>query len=195
MSYRKRRLPHWAPDDAAIFLTWRLFESLPAPVPEWEHLPAGYQFEVTPKSSGPHYLSSPEVADAVAETMLYGAEKLALYELHAWVVMSNHVHMLIDPKASLSRINHAVKTFSAREANSILNRKGLTFWANESYDHWVRSLREFENIIRYIEFNPVCAGLVANPEEWRWSSAKAGQEARLTEIRGDVGRGEGDVTQ
>jgi putative transposase len=101
--------------------------------------------------------------------------------------MANHVHLLIDPKASLSRINQAVKTFSAREANRILNRKGLAFWANESYDHWVRTLREFENIIRYIEFNPVCAGLVANPEDWRWSSARAGQEARPTESGGNAG--------
>jgi REP element-mobilizing transposase RayT len=167
---------------------------LPAPVPEWEHLPAGHRFEALPQSKGPHYLSNPAVADVVAGAIQYAAAKLDLYELHAWVVMSNHVHMLIDPKASLSRINQAVKNFSAREANRILGHKGLAFWANESYDHWVRSLREFENIIRYIEENPVCAGLVASPQQWRWSSAKAGQEARLTESDGGPsGNGRGGV--
>jgi putative transposase len=48
---------------------------------------------------------------------------------------------------------------------------GEPFWQDESYDHWVRSERERNSIIRYIHFNPVSAGLVAEPEEWPWSSA------------------------
>ena len=195
MGYRTRRLPHWDPEDAAIFLTWRLHGSLPAPAPEWECLPVGKRFaaedQALLRSTGPHYLANPEVADCVANAIVYGAEGLLLYELHAWVIMSNHVHLLIDPKVSLPRLTQSVKTFSAREANAILGRTGRPFWANESYDHWVRTLKEFENIIRYIEWNPVKAGLVAGPERWRWSSAAgelrspwAGQEARPT------GRGE-----
>jgi hypothetical protein len=46
----------------------------------------------------------------------------------------------------------------------------------------VRDLEEFENIIRYIEFNPVKAGLADSPEDWRWSSAYAGLEACVTEV-------------
>ena len=182
MSFRQRRLPHWEPEDAAIFLTWRLHGSLPAPQPEWEILPAGKRFaaedQASVHSTGPHYLANPKVADCVANTIVYGSDELHLYDLHAWVVMSNHVHILIDPKAPLTKINHAIKTYSGREANKILNRTGR-FWAIESYDHWVRSLKEFENIIRYIEFNPVKAELVSNPEDWSWSSANAGQRPAL----------------
>ena len=94
------------------------------------------------------------------------------YKLHAIGGIEDHVHMLIDPKASLSRINQAVKTFSAREANRILNRKGFAFWANESYDHWVRDEAELARIIEYIENNPVAAGLCTSPNDWRWSSAR-----------------------
>ena len=91
--------------------------------------------------------------------------------------MANHVHILIYPKAELPRITRAVKNYSAREANKTLGRSGLPFWKDESYDHWVRDDEELNKIVRYIEFNPVAAGLVTKPEEWRWSSGWAGQEA------------------
>jgi putative transposase len=42
-----------------------------------------------------------------------------------------------------------------------------------SYDRLVRDRREFERIKRYIEMNPVNAGLVSKPEEFRWSSFRA----------------------
>jgi len=184
MSYHRRRLPHWDPDNAAIFLTWRLHGTLPAPQPEWLRLPAGHRFaaedQALDRAQGPQHLKNPAVAKVVDDALHYGAETLHLYDLHAWVIMSNHVHILIDPRVELSRITKTIKGFTAREANRILGRTHEPFWALESYDHWVRSLKEFENIIRYIEFNPVKAGLVENPEDYPWSSA--GLEARATEV-------------
>src|SRR5450759_971094 len=56
------------------------------------------------------------------------------------------------------------------EANRILRRTGQ-FWQHESYDHWARDLRQSERIIAYIEENPVSAGVVQRPEDYRWSSA------------------------
>jgi len=94
-----------------------------------------------------------------------------LYELQSWVLMANHVHILIHPKANLSRITKAIKGFSARQANTILGRTGQPFWQDESYDHWVRGAEEEARIVRYIEENPVVAGLVGRAEDWRWSSA------------------------
>ena len=46
-----------------------------------------------------------------------------------------------------------------------------------SYDHWVRDTRELERIVAYIEDNPVKVGLVARAEDYRWSSATAGEAA------------------
>jgi type I restriction enzyme R subunit/putative DNA methylase len=85
--------------------------------------------------------------------------------------MVNHVHILIYPKANLPRITKSLKSFSARQANAILGRTGQAFWQGESYDHWVRGPEELERIVRYIEENPVMAGLVESVEDWQWSSA------------------------
>jgi REP element-mobilizing transposase RayT len=192
MSYYQRRLPHWNPEDAAVFLTWRLFGSLPPSRSEWERLPAGKRFTAEDQallhSAGPHFLNDDRVADCVAATFVYGAEKLHLYDLHAWVIMPNHVHILIRPHGPLPRITRSIKSYSARQANRVLDRSGRPFWQIESFGHWVRNRAEFESIVHYIEFNPVKAGLVAAPEEWRWSSAwkNAGREACATEVLHDA---------
>ena len=92
--------------------------------------------------------------------------------------MSNHVHVMVFPRAPLWRITKAIKGFSAREANRILGRTGQPFRQHESFDHWVRDRRELGRIVRYVEENPVRAGLVGSAEEWPWSSA-SGQDGRL----------------
>lgn len=64
-----------------------------------------------------------------------------------------------------------LKGFSAREANLTLDRTGCqTFWQRECYDHWVRE-EEFRWIARYIELNPVRAGLSGEAHLYPWSSA------------------------
>jgi REP element-mobilizing transposase RayT len=127
--------------------------------------------------SGPTWLARPEIATIVVEAMQYAAKHLEFYELHAYVVMANHVHMLIQPYVAPSKLLQSVKWFSAREANKLLGRTGGPFWQSESYDHWVRDQTEFERVRRYIENNPMRAGLVAQPEDYRWSSAYAGTHA------------------
>jgi len=92
------------------------------------------------------------------------------YELHSFVVMANHVHLLITPAIDVSLLTKSLKRFTAREGNRMLGRTGHPFWQDESYDRLVRN-DEFRRIARYIEMNPVKAGLVASPEEFRWSSA------------------------
>jgi putative transposase len=71
----------------------------------------------------------------------------------------------------LPQITHWIKGRTAREGNLLLGRTGEPFWQDESYDHWVRNEREFHRIVKYIEWNPVSAGLVTKPEDWPWSSA------------------------
>jgi putative transposase len=53
-----------------------------------------------------------------------------------------------------------------------LDLTGQPFWQDESYDRLVRDETEFERIARYIEMNPVNAGLAAAPEDFPWSSAR-----------------------
>ena len=110
----------------------------------------------------------------VAGMLLHGQESREFYELFGYVVMPNHVHMLIMPIQPVSVITRWLKGSTARRANSMLRRTGKPFWRDESFDHWVRNGRELHRIIDYIEMNPVEAGLVEVAEDWPWSSAGRG---------------------
>ncbi|YCM42340.1 transposase [Verrucomicrobiaceae bacterium 227] len=82
------------------------------------------------------------------------------YELDGFVVMPNHVHLLITPKEGfkLSKIMQSMKSFSAKGINVNEERSGK-LWQVESFDRIVRNDREFERYVRYIEENPVKANL------------------------------------
>lgn len=177
MTFYRRRLPHWHPHGAPIFLTWRLEASLPRSMSMFESLSSeGERFlaidrEMDRASSGPTWLKDPRIASSFVDTLFIAEKKWKLCDLFAWVVMSNHVHVLLRPNKPLCEVTRAVKSASAREANIILGRRGLAFWQGESYDHWVRDGKEFDRIVRYIEWNPVRAGLVQRVDQWEWSSA------------------------
>ena len=160
MAYYERHLPHWQPEGAALFVTWRLYGSLPTIKVPRSQLPKR-TFETVDR----------ELDLATVGPLWLGEQELGLYELRAWVLMANHVHILIYPKANLLRITKSIKNFSARQANAILGRTGQPFWQDESYDHWVRGGEDEARIVRYIEENPVVVGMVERVEDWRWSSA------------------------
>jgi REP element-mobilizing transposase RayT len=162
-----------------VFLTWRLHGSWPRRI---ELLAAdagatqGKRFlvldrEMDRAAAGPTWLRDARVARCVVHTLFTGAKQWKLYELFAWVVMANHVHVLVQAHQPLWEVTRAVKNTSARQANRVLGRSGSPFWQDESYDHWVRNAKEFDRIVHYIEWNPVQAGLVERVEEWPWSSA------------------------
>ena len=203
MTFYRRNLPHWHPEGASIFLTWRLFGSLPVSLQVSRGtanpgcaLPAkepgntarigcatnpqdspGKRFKLLDAAldkatKGPFWLKDSRIARSVTHAIYTGESVLGFYVLHAFVVMPNHVHLLIMPKVALARITNGMKGVSARDANSILGRKGKHFWQDESFDHWVRTSKEFDRIRTYIEHNPVSAGLTTQPQDWPWSSAR-----------------------
>jgi putative transposase len=120
---------------------------------------------------GPLWLKNPDIAQSLESCILRGARDLNQYRILAYAVMPNHVHLLIEPYLPLERITRGIKGVSARDANLLLKRPGSIFWQSESFDHWVRTPAEGEKICRYIEDNPVKAGLVSAPDNWPWSSA------------------------
>jgi REP element-mobilizing transposase RayT len=65
-----------------------------------------------------------------------------------------------------------LKSRTSRVANQILGRTGKRFWQDESFDHWIRSQEELQELIGYVESNPVKAGLVEAGKEWPWTSAR-----------------------
>jgi REP element-mobilizing transposase RayT len=90
--------------------------------------------------------------------------------------MPNHVHVLIKQMEGhrLCDIIHAWKSFTAKEANKRLGTAGL-FWAPDYFDRYIRDQAHFDAVVRYIQENPVKAGLVAHAGECRWSSAWDGR--------------------
>jgi putative transposase len=180
MLFYRRRLPHWHPDQVNIFLTWRLWGSLPSGT-KTVALTPGRAFVANDRaldrdSRGPLWLKDSAIANLMAQAIQKGESERSLYHLHAWVVMPNHVHLLILPKEPLAIITRWLKGSTARQANQLLGRTGQPFWQEESFDRWVRNDREFERIARYIEENPVSAGLVSAAALWPWS--RAGWQAK-----------------
>ncbi|HTQ62262.1 MAG TPA: transposase [Candidatus Solibacter sp.] len=191
MTFYRRNLPHWHPEGKSIFITWRLYRSLPVSVlrklvairnrsaPDSSNADPqdspGKQFlefdrALDAAKSGPVWLLDPEFAEYAEYPILRGAE-LGRCELHAYAIMPNHVHVLLDPHVPLAKISGVIKGVAARDINARLGRSGKPLWQDESFDHWVRNSAEFERIRHYIEWNPVRAHLVPQPEQWKWSSA------------------------
>jgi REP element-mobilizing transposase RayT len=83
--------------------------------------------------------------------------------------MPNHLHWIITPKEeSLTEIIQGLKSFTAHQANKILNRDG-PFWSREYCDHLIRSEEEFGLLIMYTIENPVKAGLCEKWDDWQWT--------------------------
>lgn len=183
-------LPHLKVAGATYFVTFRLADSLPreildrldawrtdqlrrAAAEERTQLDATFAAEIDAHldhGAGTCWLRDERIATLVADALRHfdGAR----YRLHAWVVMPNHAHALVQPLPghALEQILHSWKSFTAHRAGEMLERSG-EFWQRESYDHWVRDESEFAHFRRYIEENPVKARLCAQACDWRWSSA------------------------
>ena len=179
----RRNLPHWYPYDAAVFVTWRLFGTLPRrPRAPRREVVDGNAFREVDRqldlaAFGPIWLREPSVAEGVAGTVEAAEGERGLCALHAYVVMPNHVHLLLSPNRPLCEVTKWIKGASARRANLLLGRTGRPFWQDESFDHWARNRAEFEKIRCYIEHNPVSAGLVEEPVQWPYSSARRRAQA------------------
>ena len=179
VTYYQRNLPHWHPSAKDLFVTWRLYGSLPhnliaaLKARKWfSHGRHFREFDASLDSLkfGPAWLKQAPIASLVVAKMKH-VQQLGMCQIHAYVVMPNHVHALVEPAGPLEKITRSIKGPTAREANLMLGRTGDQFWQTESFDHWVRNSAEFERIRSYIEANPVSAGLASTPSDWPWSSA------------------------
>jgi putative transposase len=171
-------LPHR--DDLGLiqFVTFRLVDSFPESLrSEWEHLwktedESERRLEIEgylDNGKGECHLRNPPIAEIVENALrfFHGTR----YELRAWVIMSNHVHVLFKQQLPLSQIVESWKKHTANKANSLLARRG-TFWAPDYFDTFMRGDEHEWKTIRYIENNPTKARLILDPKEWPWSSAR-----------------------
>jgi len=141
----RRRLPHIQKDNRPVFVTFNT-----------DH----------------RWILPPAARDAVLECCLkHHADR---FDLHAAVVMPDHVHMIFTClrrsdgwTCSLPEVMHAVKGASAWKINTLLGRKGPV-WQEEFFDHVLRSNDSLAEKVGYVCQNPMRAGLLDNENLYRW---------------------------
>jgi len=174
-------LPHFDAESFTQFITFRLADSMPKKVlGKWraeltknEITDVDFRQRIEyylDQNYGSSYLRDEPIANVLQETLLkWDGER---YKLISWVIMPNHCHILMTPETGfeISNIMHSIKSYTAHEANKILNRQGQ-FWAKEYFDRYIRDYKHFASTIKYIENNPVKARLCQLSEEWPYGSA------------------------
>ncbi len=176
-------LPHFNGREIVQTVTFRLADSLPQTVLErWRSEVAKDSLanaDALLRRRIEHYLDQGYGSRALRDARVAAMVQESLqhfdgdrYRLSAWVVMPNHVHMLVIPDLewSLSKIMKDLKSFTSHEANKILRQTGQ-FWMEDYFDRYVRDAKHFANAIAYIENNPVKAGLCEKASDWKFSSA------------------------
>ncbi|MFZ2172240.1 MAG: transposase [Methylococcaceae bacterium] len=196
--YSRGYLPHLDMPGTLQFITFRLVDSLPQSVlkqleQELVQLPISVREREHRKKVeqwldaglGCCALRHPQMAEVMQQTLQkFDGER---YRLIAWCIMPNHVHVLIEPAISLSKILQSWKSFTGSWAISHNAELGLgvpgisctaknQFWMREYWDRYIRDEEHFYSTINYIHNNPVKAGLCREVCDWPWSSAYAGQQ-------------------
>ncbi len=187
--YYGRNLPHWQPENAVLFMTVRLYGSLPRRKIEElkerkeaeERLlrAKGLSEEALKKAltkcynlyfgkfdklldrstTGPHWLKENHIAKIWSDALFHFDGDR--YQVICSTIMSNHVHFIFYKlDRGLSLIMKSIKNFSGRIANKALDREGERFWQIESFDRMVRNREELTYRINYTLNNPVEVGLV-----------------------------------
>ena len=176
-------LPHFDGREIPPFITLRLFDSLPkAVLQRWTReldLLDSRKDQITlqrriekylDQGYGEGFLRVHRVAEMIQNALLgYDGER---YRLSAWTVMPNHLHFLATRFAqqTLAEIMQSLKSLTSHQANKTLRRSGQ-FWMPDYFDRYIRNGEHFTKTVRYIENNPVKAGLCKRPEDWPFSSA------------------------
>ncbi|MDF7806568.1 DUF4080 domain-containing protein [Pontiellaceae bacterium B12219] len=174
---QRKNYPHWTQDGCIYFVTFRLADSIPqARIKEYEELRRKWEEHHQPpysereqeqfndlfserindwldEGAGSCLLRNPDFSQIVADALLHfdGTR----YQLGEWVIMPNHVHVLVKPlgEHQLSELLHSWKSFSSNQINRVRNLTGK-LWQKEYYDHIVRDVDELLRIRKYIRDNP-----------------------------------------
>jgi REP element-mobilizing transposase RayT len=177
--YSRGYLPHFDHAGLVQTITFRLADSLPAhlidllrkEIPEDDEITRSKRIEsYLDAGFGSFSLADPRVGELMENAFLFFDGQR--YRLVAWVVMPNHVHVLVEifPDCCLPDISHSWKSYTANEANRLLCKSGR-FWEAEYFDRYIRDVQHYESAVRYIHENPVKARLAKSAGAYRSSSA------------------------
>lgn len=183
-------LPHFDRKNCLQSITFRLGDSLPkSKLEQLESIVTALSEETDKQQAkrnqiedwldagmGCCALKHPLVAQKVEDALLqFDGDR---YKLITWCIMPNHVHVLIEPKLELGKIVQSWKSFTGRWAKQRSAELELgvpidkPFWMREYWDRYIRHKQHLNNVIEYINQNPVKAGLCLKPEDWPYASAR-----------------------
>jgi putative transposase len=113
----------------------------------------------------------PENAEILIETLFHYRERSA-YFLHEFVVMPDHLHLMLTPSrtASLEKVMQFIKGGSSYQIRKARKQK-MEIWQVGFHDWTIRDFNDWQTKVEYIHTNPVRAKLVQKPEDWPYSSA------------------------
>jgi valyl-tRNA synthetase len=197
-----RYLPHWTKEGATYAVTFRLADAVPEEVSdtgrvqrqeimqraeqqgrlltyhERVELRRLYSSKIETLLDAGHgdcLLEDPRAAEIVQNALKHFDGQR--YDLVAWAVMPNHVHVILRLCAGqdLPKTVQSWKSFTAKEINRLLNRQG-PLWMDEYFDHLIRDEEDLGNQINYVLANPEKAGL----RDWPWCgmTRRSGEEER-----------------
>jgi len=204
--YNRGYLPHCDHPGLLQSITYHLADSLPAAVlqqigtelrtlpPERQDTERRRRVEAwLDAGHGSCVLRLPEAAECVLDTWRrFAGER---YDLIAWVVMPNHVHVLVRvyKGVPLAKVVQSWKSYTGRRIRALTEEgragarrpRGQRVWMREYWDRYIRDERHFQMAVDYIHQNPVKARLAGTARGWPWSSAREFAELGL----GDPGAG------
>jgi putative transposase len=140
-------------------------------IPKRHGKPTGTYFITSRTWQGRALFLKPKAAELFVATMLHYRDNQA-YQVHAFVLMPEHFHLLVTPSAQLS-LERVVQLVKGGSAHTIRKQLGLTFpvWQRGFSDHRIRDSADYAAHLRYIDDNPVKRGLVETAMTYAWSSA------------------------
>ena len=172
-------LPHRDEPGLTQLVTFRLADSFPGELrSEWEGLLSIEDNSkrrralesYLDKGRGRCFLRQPQIAKVVEDAICrFDGSR---YELLAWVIMPNHVHVLFKICSTpMSQVLETWKKHLASKANRLLKRRGA-FWQADYWDTYMRDAKHEKTARKYVEANPAKAKLVLDPKAWPWGSAR-----------------------
>lgn len=192
------RGPHYQLSDAITFITWRLAFTLPKHLIELFQELTNAATDTGKKTDrerlnqhnayilgkfweydqglGDFRQPGFSLNDSLIAEIVTGAFRYfdgTKYVLHAFCVMSNHIHLVIAARKNeqgayflMSNIVQSLKRFTANQINKTLG-KGGQIWDDYYFDRIIRDYDDYRNVINYTLNNPVKAGLVDDSSKWK----------------------------
>ncbi|MCR9297138.1 MAG: hypothetical protein NXI32_30940 [bacterium] len=182
------RLPHWEVQGGRYFITLHVAGAIPQTgknqiraaaeqqrkigtqhAPDWLKLQRRIFAEMekwldrTPNNPWLQELSLAEMVAEAIETR----RRRGRWNPFSYIIMPNHLHLFAEiPDGELKAVLEDFKRWTGHQAMKLLDDPPARFWQKEWFDHWSRSDQQDDRILKYIQNNPIKAGLPDRYRQW-----------------------------